>query len=103
MLKVAARVACVLFAFWLSLPAVAQQSTLRVGVGSGDVSTLDPHRASATGDVALVGWFYNGLVRFKPGSANPRDIEPELGRLARPKPAFRQTLAHLGVGYPHLN
>ena len=78
MLKVAARIACLLFVLWLPLPALAQQSTLQVGVGSGDVSTLDPHRASATGDMTLVGWIYNGLVRFKPGSADPRDLEPDL-------------------------
>jgi peptide/nickel transport system substrate-binding protein len=78
MLKVAARIACVLSVFWLSLPAAAEESTLQVGVGSGDVSTLDPHRASATGDMTPVGWIYSALVRFKPGSADPRDLEPDL-------------------------
>jgi hypothetical protein len=78
MLKVAARIACLLILPWLPLPALAQESTLQVGVGSGDVSTLDPHRASATGDMTPVGWIYNALVRFKPGSADPRDLEPDL-------------------------
>src|SRR5579862_8118200 len=76
MLKVTAGIACLLFVLWLPLPAMAQESTLQVGVGSGEVSTLDPHRASATSDMTLVGWIYNGLVRFKPGSADPRDLEP---------------------------
>jgi peptide/nickel transport system substrate-binding protein len=28
--------------------------------------------------MTLVGWMYNGLVRFKPGSADPADLEPDL-------------------------
>ena len=72
MLKVVVRIACLLILLWLPLPALAQESTLQVGVGSGDVSTLDPHRASATGDMTPVGWIYNALVRFKPGSADWR-------------------------------
>jgi len=78
MLKVAARMACLLAVLWLPLPAMAEESILQVGSGSGDVSTLDPHRASATGDMTLIGWIYNALVRFKPGSADPQDIEPDL-------------------------
>src|SRR5579859_1865447 len=77
MLKVAARIACLLFALWLPQLALAE-STLQVGSGSGDVSTLDPHRTSQTGDMTVIGWIYNGLVRFKPGSADPRDLEPDL-------------------------
>ncbi len=57
---------------------LAQETVLRVSTGPGDVSTLDPHRASATNDKAVVGWIYNALVRFKPGSSEPRDIEPDL-------------------------
>jgi len=78
MLKVWARIVCLLAVLWLSVPAMAEDSVLQVGSGSGDVSTLDPHRSSATGDMTLIGWIYNGLVRFKPGSADPRDIEPDL-------------------------
>lgn len=74
----AARRACLLCAFLLSSPVWAQENVLRVSVGAGDVSTLDPDRASATGDLALVGWMYDGLVRFKPGSADPKDLEPDL-------------------------
>lgn len=65
--------------FTLSVPAIAwgQEAILRVA-GNGDISTLDAHRASATNDKTIVGWIYNGLVRFKPGSADPKDIEPDL-------------------------
>lgn len=53
----------------LMMPSIAsaQESVLRVA-GNGDISTLDAHRASATNDKTIVGWIYNGLVRFKPGS-----------------------------------
>jgi peptide/nickel transport system substrate-binding protein len=61
----------------LSTTSSAQEVVLR-GSGTGDVSTLDAHRASATNDKTIVGWMYNGLVRFKPGSSDPKDLEPDL-------------------------
>ncbi|SFP25023.1 peptide/nickel transport system substrate-binding protein [Paracoccus pantotrophus] len=61
----------------LGAPAWAQDSVLRVGVGS-DISGLDPHRASATTDKGPIGWMFNGLLRFPPGSADPDDLEPDL-------------------------
>lgn len=64
----------------LSLPAAAADdgNVIRVGAGASDISRLDPHRASATQDKTLVGWMFNGLVRFPPGSADPAAIEPDL-------------------------
>ena len=56
----------------------AEATTLRVAINASDVANLDPHRASSTGDKTLVGWMFNGLVRFPPGSANPAEIEPDL-------------------------
>jgi peptide/nickel transport system substrate-binding protein len=58
--------------------AAAQEKVLQISAGGSDISTLDAHRASATTDKALVGWMYNGLVRFPPGSADPKDIEADL-------------------------
>lgn len=58
--------------------ALAEETVLRVSSGASNVSTLDAHRASATDDKSLIGWLYNGLVRFKPGSADPKDLEPDL-------------------------
>jgi peptide/nickel transport system substrate-binding protein len=55
----------------------ADEVVLRVAA-NGDVATLDAHRASSTNDKTVVGWIYSGLVRFKPGSADPKDIEPDL-------------------------
>ncbi|MGL4528762.1 MAG: ABC transporter substrate-binding protein [Beijerinckiaceae bacterium] len=60
------------------LPSHAQEKALRVSTGAGDVATLDPHRASASSDKGVVGWIFNGLVRFKPGSADAKDLEADL-------------------------
>ncbi|QRM28803.1 ABC transporter substrate-binding protein [Microvirga sp. VF16] len=56
----------------------AQEKVLQISAGGTDIATLDAHRASATTDKALVGWMYNGLVRFPPGSADPKDLQPDL-------------------------
>jgi peptide/nickel transport system substrate-binding protein len=58
--------------------ATAQEKVLQISSGGTDIATLDAHRASATTDKALVGWMYNGLVRFPTGSADPKDLEPDL-------------------------
>jgi peptide/nickel transport system substrate-binding protein len=52
--------------------------TLRVGMAAQDVGRLDPHFAVSTIDRVVVAWMFNGLVRFKPGSINPAEIEPDL-------------------------
>lgn len=66
-----------MFAALLPAAGSAQETVLRVA-SDGDVTTMDAHRASSTSDKTVVGWMYNGLVRFKPGSADPKDIEPDL-------------------------
>jgi len=58
--------------------AQAQQGTLRVGMAAQDVGRLDPHFAVSTIDRVIVAWMFNGLVRFKPGSIDPAEIEPDL-------------------------
>ncbi len=60
------------------LVAPASAQTLRVGLPASDVGSLDPHRATATQDKAVVGWAFSGLVRFPPGSADPALLEPDL-------------------------
>ncbi|MBL0141656.1 MAG: polyamine ABC transporter substrate-binding protein [Betaproteobacteria bacterium] len=62
----------------LVLPAAAQEKVLRVGAQATDISTLDPHRTSATHEKGPIGWMFGGLVRFPPGSANPASIEGDL-------------------------
>jgi peptide/nickel transport system substrate-binding protein len=62
----------------LFLAAGAGAQTLRVAVPGNDMASLDPHRATATLDVNVVNWIFNGLVRIKPGQISPEMIEPDL-------------------------
>lgn len=59
-------------------PGMAQDKILRVGINTPEIKTLDPHRASSTAEKGPMGWVFNGLVRFPPGSADPKDLEPDL-------------------------
>ena len=64
-----------------STPVLAQAlPTLRVGMAAQDVGRLDPHFAVSTIDRVVVAWMFNGLVRFKPGSIDPAEIEPDLAQ-----------------------
>jgi peptide/nickel transport system substrate-binding protein len=55
-----------------------QRPIIRVSSGAPDVLTLDPDRATSTGDLGMVAEIYSGLVRFAPGSADPKSLEPDL-------------------------
>jgi peptide/nickel transport system substrate-binding protein len=74
---VAGLVGAVLFA--AAVPANAQK-VLNVGMAAADLGSLDPHRTATTPDKAIIGWMFNGLVRFKPGTMNPDQIEPDLAQ-----------------------
>jgi peptide/nickel transport system substrate-binding protein len=58
--------------------AQAVQQVLRIGFDAGDLSTLDPHMASATMDRAVADMVFNALLRFKPGDISV--IEPDLAK-----------------------
>lgn len=58
-------------------PAIAEV-TLNVGTLSNDANQLDPHISTKTQDKILFPWIFNGLVRFKPGTADPDNMEPDL-------------------------
>ncbi|ARS71049.1 ABC transporter substrate-binding protein [Sinorhizobium meliloti] len=62
----------------VTLPAYAQEDVVRMAINMADITSLDPHRTSSTADKNLVGMIFNGLVRFRPGSASPEDLEPDL-------------------------
>lgn len=62
----------------LALPAAAQKTTLIVGMAAQDIGRIDPHLAPTTIDKVVVGWMFNGLVRFPPGTIDPARIEPDL-------------------------
>ena len=75
------RIALLAAAAYLVVPTVidaAPKTTLTVGMAAQDVGKLDPHLAVSTIDRAVVAWMFNALVRFKPGSMSPVDIEPDL-------------------------
>ena len=60
------------------------QPVLRVGLQALQAGTLDPHRAAATEDMAIVSWMFGGLLRFPPGSADPAKLEPDLADRVTP-------------------
>ncbi|HYF54771.1 MAG TPA: ABC transporter substrate-binding protein, partial [Salinarimonas sp.] len=62
----------------LGIGAASAQTTLNIGMAAADVGQLDPHRATTTQDKPVVSWIFNGLVRFKPGSASLESLEPDL-------------------------
>lgn len=72
-------VSCVAMAAMLVAVAVqAADRPLRMAYDIGDISTLDPHRASAHVDRLISAMVFNGLVRVPPGEANVATIEPDL-------------------------
>ena len=60
------------------LAQAASKTDLIVGMAAQDVGKLDPHLAVSTIDRAVAAWMFSGLVRFRPGSISPADIEPDL-------------------------
>jgi peptide/nickel transport system substrate-binding protein len=60
------------------VPPAQAEATLNVGMAAADLGTLDPHRAATTQDKGVVGWMFNGLVRFKPGTMDAGALEPDL-------------------------
>ncbi|MGJ5205884.1 ABC transporter substrate-binding protein [Bradyrhizobium sp. HKCCYLR20261] len=62
----------------VSAAEVPAGATLQMGAGGSDITTLDPHRATTSTDKPLIGLMFNGLVRFRPGSADFKDLEPDL-------------------------
>jgi len=80
-------------------PATAQpKTTLNVGMAAQDIGRLDPHYATTTIDKVVVGWIFGGLVRFKPGSINPAQIEPDIAERWESSPDGRTWTFHLRRG-----
>ena len=67
------------FVFGLAAAGSAGAETvLRIGTISNDANQLDPHISVKSQDKILFPMLFNGLVRFKPGSADLGDMEPDL-------------------------
>lgn len=62
---------------FVSAPASAE-TAINVGAFGADANKLDPHLSGGGQDRALFGYMFNGLMRFKPGSMDPKDIELDL-------------------------
>ncbi|HEX2724370.1 MAG TPA: ABC transporter substrate-binding protein, partial [Beijerinckiaceae bacterium] len=62
------------------------------------INQLDPHRLTTTQDKPLTAWVFNGLVRFKPGSANLEALEPDLAERWESTPDKLTWTFHLRKG-----
>ncbi|MGH2820287.1 MAG: ABC transporter substrate-binding protein, partial [Actinomycetota bacterium] len=62
------------------------RAVLEYGWAAGDLTTLDPHLASASQDRTLVDMVFGGLLRYEPGTDDV--IEPDIAR-AVPRPEER--------------
>ena len=76
----------------------APKTVLTIGMSAQDVGRLDPHFAVSTIDRTVVAWMFNGLVRFKPGSMSPEDIEPDLATSWENSPDKKVWTFHLRHG-----
>ena len=61
----------------LTTPSFAEK-ILRIGTLGSDAISLDPHMSTKSQDKIIFPMIFNGLVRFKPGTADLNAIEPDL-------------------------
>jgi peptide/nickel transport system substrate-binding protein len=88
-----------------SLPSVAlaqadARTVLTISTTVADISTLDPHRATAVGDKGVVSGMFDALVRFPPGSADPSELESDLAESWEVSPDHTVWTFHLRRGVP---
>ena len=67
-----------LMSLFLVLTAPAFATELRIGIDNPDLGKLDPHATTVSGDRYIIQDVFSGLVRYKPGSGDVRQIEPDL-------------------------
>lgn len=71
-------VAAAVAAVGMASSATAADRALRVAYDIGDISSMDPHRASSHVDRAIASMVFNALVRLPAGDANVANVEPDL-------------------------
>lgn len=76
-----------------SSPALAVD--LRIGIDNPDLGKLDPHATSVSGDRYIIQDIFSGLVRYKPGSGDVRQIEPDLAESWESSPDGKVWTFHL--------
>lgn len=80
-------------------PKTAEPKTaLTVSIFSQDIGTLDPHFAVGTQDRVPAAWIFNALVRFRPGTIDPKTIEPDLATSWEQSPDGKTWVFHLRHG-----
>ena len=55
---------------------LSKEQALNIAFDAGDLKSLDPQKAAATADRAIVDMMFNGLVRYPPG--NQVKLEPDI-------------------------
>lgn len=78
--------------------ASAQQTTLRIGMASAGIGVLDPHLNSSTPGRGFLQHVFSGLVRLRPGSMSPADLEPDLAERWESSPDGLTWTFHLRRG-----
>ena len=68
----------------LATPGFAEK-VLRIGTLGNDAISLDPHMSTKSQDKIIFPLIFNGLVRFKPGTADLNAIEPDLAESSTAK------------------
>lgn len=83
--------------------AVAGAVDLRFGIDNPDLGKLDPHATVVSGDRYIIQSVFSGLVRYKPGSGDVRQIEPDLAERWESSPDGKVWTFHLrhGVKWHH--
>ena len=76
---------------------------LRFGIDNPDLGKLDPHNTVVSGDRYIIQSVFSGLVRYKPGSGDVRQIEPDLAEKWESSPDGKVWTFHLrrGVKWHH--
>jgi peptide/nickel transport system substrate-binding protein len=103
LLKRARCIICALAGILLISIAPALAVDLRFGIDNPDLGKLDPHNTVVSGDRYIIQSLFNGLVRFKPGSGDVRQIEPDLAESWESSPDGKVWTFHLrhGVKWHH--
>ncbi|UUZ77777.1 ABC transporter substrate-binding protein [Polaromonas sp. P1(28)-13] len=74
------------------------RAVLSISSDATDISTLDPHRATSADDKGVAAEMFNALVRFSPGSADPKDLQPDLAEKWQSSPDKRTWTFYLRKG-----
>ena len=79
------------------------EKIINVGIKSADMGILDPHLSATTANLPIMDSIFNGLVRFKPGTVDLEQIEPDLAVRWTSSPDKKEWIFYLrkGVHFHH--